>query len=177
VISKEVTMSEQERVSWVSLVVNLVIGYWYFGRVFSLPASADLFGPGMGFFAIKLVTFAIIFGIVSEVVLRAVQRRTRLGEGADATTRDERDDLINLKATRNAHGVLVAAIIVVLAQIAMLGWGISYLPPRPAPDTMLELMARGPLAPMHLAQLLLLALTLAAITVYASRIVYYRRGY
>ncbi len=30
---------------------------------------------------------------------------------------------------------------------------------------------------MHIAQLLLLALTLAGITVYASRIFHYRRGY
>jgi hypothetical protein len=170
-------MSEQERVSWVSLLVNAAIGCWYFGKVLSLPASANLFGPGMGLFAIKLVTFAILFGIASEVVLRAVQRRASRGEGDDATARDERDELIDLKATRNAHGVLTAAIIVVLVQTALLGWSLGYLRPRPAPETMLELLARGPLAPMHMAQLLLLALTLGAITVYASRVVYYRRGY
>jgi hypothetical protein len=131
----------------------------------------------MAAFAVKLITFAIIFGILSEVVLRVVQRRTRAGEGSDATARDERDVLINLKASRNAHGVLTGAIIVVLVQIALLGWGMRFFPHLPEPDTVLGLMATGPLAPMHLAQMLLLALTLGAITVYASRIIYYRRGY
>ncbi len=170
-------MSEQERVSWVALVVNLLIGYWYFGRVFSLPASADLFGPGMAAFAIRLIIFAVSVTIVGEVVLRVVQKRTRRGEGVDATARDERDVLISLKASRNAYGVLAAAVIVVLVQIALLAWAQRFLWRRPEPETVLDLMVTGPLAPMHLAQLLLLALTLAAITVYASRIVYYRKGH
>ncbi len=61
-----------------------------------------------------------------------------MSETADATAHDERDELISLKASRNAYGVLSASLIIVL---------------------------------------LLLALTLGGITVYASRIFYYRRGY
>lgn len=168
-------MSKQERVSWVSLIVNLVIGYWYFERVFSLPAGADLLGSGMARFAINLIILSIFIGIASELVLHAVQKRAG-GEGADKSQIDERDRLINLKASRNAYGVLSAAVIIVLVQIALIE-GIYSFRRRPEPDTVLELMATGPLAPMHIAQLLLLALTLGGITVYVSRIFCYRRGY
>jgi hypothetical protein len=73
--------------------------------------------------------------------------------------------------------VLGAAIVVVLVQIALLEWGQRYSGRRAQPDTVLELLASGPLQTMHVAQLLLAALTLAAITLNASRIFYYRRGY
>jgi hypothetical protein len=177
VISKEVTMSEQERVSWVSLVVSVVIGYWYFERIFGLPASADVFGPRTAAFATRLILLAVFIAIASEVVLRIVQKHSRNGAGADATARDERDELINLKASRNAYGVLSSAVIIVLAQVALIEWAQRYRHRRSDPETILELIATGPLAPMHIAQLLLLALTLGGITVYASRIFHYRRGY
>jgi hypothetical protein len=169
-------MSQQERVSWVSLVVNLVIGYWYFERVFSLPAGADLFGPRMAVFAINLIILSVFIGIASELVLRAVQKRAG-GEGADKSQIDERDRLIDLKATRNAHGVLWTAVFIVLVQIALLEWAQRFGHRISDPQTVLELMVTGPLAPMHIAQVLLLGLTLAGITVYASRIFFYRRGY
>jgi hypothetical protein len=170
-------MSEQERVSWVSLVVSLVIGYWYFERVLGLPASADVFGPRTAAFATKLIMLAVFIAIASEVVLRIVQKHTRAGEGTDATAHDERDEIINLKASRNAYGVLSASVIVVLVQVALIEWAQRFRGRISDPDTVLELILTGPLQPMHIAQLLLLALTLGGITVYASRIFYYRRGY
>jgi hypothetical protein len=170
-------MSEQERVSWVSLFINLVIGLWYFERVLGLPAGADLFGPRMAVFALNLIVFSIFVGIASEVLLRAVQKRSRGGERADATPIDERDALIDLKSSRNAYGVLSVALIAVLVQIALVEWATRRGRLLPEPETVFELIATGPLAPMHIAQLLLFALTLGGITVYASRIVYYRRGY
>ncbi len=170
-------MSEQERVSWVSLVVSLVIGYWYFERVLGLPASADVFGPRTAAFATSLIILAVLVAIASEVVLRIVQNHARGGEGTDATAHDERDELINLKASRNAYGVLSSAIVVVLAQVALLEWAQRYRNRTADPETVFELMLTGPLAPMHIAQMLLLALTLGGITVYASRIFFYRRGY
>jgi hypothetical protein len=170
-------MSEQERVSWVSLVVSVVIGYWYFERVLGLPASADVFGPRTSAFAMRLVVLAVFVAIASEVLLRIVQKHTRGGDGTDAAAHDERDELIKLKATRNAYGVLSAAIIVVLMQVALIEWAQRYRNRTADPDTVLELILTGPLAPMHVAPLLLLALTLSGITVYASRIFYYRRGY
>jgi hypothetical protein len=169
-------MSDQERVSWVSLIVNVVIGSWYFERVFGLPADANLFGPRTAALAISLTTLAIFLAVASEVVLRIVQRRTG-GNEVNATALDERDALIALKANRNAYRVLSSAIFLVLVQIAVLEWASHYRQRMRSPDTVLELLAIGPLAPMHIVQLLLLALTLGGVTVYASRILYYRRGY
>src|SRR5688572_25633145 len=97
-------MSNEERISWVSLLVNLIVAGWYFGRILQLPADADLFSPLMFAFTVKLVMLAVLVSIGCEILLRIVQRST--GGGGDAALRDERDVLINLKATRNAHAVL-----------------------------------------------------------------------
>jgi hypothetical protein len=141
-----------------------------------LPADADLFGPLIFAFTGKLVMVAILVSIGCEILLRIVQKST--GGGADSAARDERDAQINLKATRNAHGVLGVAVVATLVQIAGLElvrrhWNRV----NEDPQTILGLLGAGPLEPMHIAQLLLAALTLSAITLNASRIFYYRRGY
>jgi hypothetical protein len=169
-------MSKQERVSWVSLVVNVLVGYWYFGRVLSLPAGADLFGPGMATFAINLIILSIFIGIACEVALNVAQKQAGASD-ADRNTIDERDQLINLKASRNAYGVLSVAIALLLVRVALVEWVQRSGRHVPDPQSMQELLMIGPLAPMHIAQLLLLALTLAGITKYASRVFHYRRGY
>ena len=103
------------------------------------------------------------------------------GSDPDKSRIDERDVQINHKASRNAYGVLSTAIFLVLVLVALIEWAQRYrwawFQNRPNPQTVLGLMGTGPLAAMHVAQLLLLALTIGAITVYASRIFYYRRGY
>jgi hypothetical protein len=168
-------MSERERISWVNLLINLVIGGWYFSRILALPADADLWGPRTAAFAVGLIVTAIVVAIVCEILLRIIQRTT--GGGADAAGHDERDALINLKAMRNAHGMLGAAVVVVLVQIALIEWLQRYRGWRGDPQTVLELLATGPLQSMHVAQLLLLALMLTTVTLNASRIYFYRRGY
>lgn len=168
-------MSHEERVSWVALLVNLVVGGWYFSHVFALPADADMLGPGTFGFVVSLVVIAIILSIACEIALRIVQRAS--GEQDGAAPRDERDALISLKATRNAHGVLGIAVVSVLVQITLIEWAARHRSSRGTPETVLELLGTGPLQAMHVAQLLLLALTLAAITLNASRVFYYRRGY
>jgi len=96
---------------------------------------------------------------------------------ADKSSIDERDRLITLKASRNAYGVLTAGTMLLLLRIAVVEWVQRSGRHVPDPQSMFELLSAGPLAPMHIAQLLLLALTLAATTMYASRIFFYRRGY
>jgi hypothetical protein len=171
-------MSQQERVSWVSLVVITFIGFWYFARVFALPGDSHLFGPGMAVFALDLIITAIFAGIASEVLLRWVQRRA----GGDPSRRerpDERDRLINLRAGRNAYLVLAVSVGIVLALIG----AIELLRALPMPagptlaDTVLVRMVIGPLDAPLIAQWLLLALMLADLCKYVTRIVSYRRGY
>ncbi|MEO8308344.1 MAG: hypothetical protein ABI616_09935 [Pseudomonadota bacterium] len=168
-------MSRQERVSWLALVVNAIIGAVYFQRVLSLPATADLFGLRMAGFAFQLIALSIVVSIVCELALRLVRK----GEGSDPDRNrtDERVTLINLKARRNAHAVLWAGMFAALVQITLLEWAQRFGHGHSVPQTVLGLMVTGPLAPMHIAQVLLLVMTLAGITVYASRIFYCRRGY
>lgn len=169
-------MSQQERVSWISLLASLVIGYLYFSRVLAMPADADLLSPGMARFAIRLMFIAIVASVASEFLLKVARHSAR---GPNATALDERDRLIDLKACRNAYGVLNGAVAAVLFQVMMLEWfqrlGSKRPAPAPPPETVLGLLGTGPLAPMHIVQMMLLALMIGGLTVYVSRIIYYRR--
>lgn len=165
-------MSEGERITWADLIAKLVAGIWYFSYILSLPVGADLSDPDI---FKRLVWPIIVVGLVSGMVLRKVQKRT--GDGLDAAQHDERDNLITLRATRNAHGVFAVAIGVVFLLIMpfeALRFGRGYQ----GTATVFELLGgTGPLQAMHVAQLLLLSLLLASLTLNASRIYYYRRGY
>jgi|SRR5690606_38272727 hypothetical protein len=168
-------MSERERISWVGLIVNILIAFWYFQRILALPPDADLFGPRTARFAISLIVAAVMVTVVCEILLRIVQRTT--GGGGDAAIQDERDALIDLKATRNAHGVLGLALAVTLVQVGLTEWLQRQGRAAPEPDNVLELLMTGPLAGMHVVQFLLAAIALAAFAQNASRVFYYRRGY
>lgn len=168
-------MSHREWISWTSLLVTTLITAWYFQRILTLPADADLFGPRTARFAASLVMSAIFITIACEVLLRVVTRGK--GVSSDVAAEDERDALIDLKSTRNAHGVLGIALIATLVQVSLIEWVQRLGRTFAAPDNVLELLATGPLSPMHVVQMLLAALALGAIAQNASRIFYYRRGY
>jgi hypothetical protein len=167
-------MSKQERVSWVSLIVTLIVGVWYFSYVFALPADANLTGHAMTHLVANLIAISVVLGMLSELVLRLVTLRSCAGI-SDRTPQDERDTLISLKATRNAYIALFFGIIIVLMQIVLVEWVQRSM--HSAPATVLEQILTGPLSALHVAQLLLLAMMLASTTVYISRIYFYRRGY
>ncbi len=118
-------MSRQERVSWVSLVVSVIISWLYFSRVWAMPVDGRLWLHAP--FVAGLIGLAIVLGIASEIAFRMVLATG--GQPVDDDCRqDERDQQIGLKASRNGYRVLSTAS------------------------------------------------TLAGMAVYASRIVYYRRG-
>lgn len=171
-------MSQQERISWVSLVVTACISIWYFARVLGLPGDSPLFGPGMAVFALDLIITAIFAGIASELLLRWVQKRAG-GDPGRHEQLDERDRLIGLRAGRNAYVVLFGSVAIVLGLIPMIQFMRSIpWPAGPAPaDTVLVRMVCGPLDAPLIAQWLLLALMLADLCKYVTRIVCYRRGY
>jgi hypothetical protein len=176
-------MSKQEQVSWVSLIVTLLLAIWYFGRVLALPPDVDLMSGEMARFITRLIGFAIAMQIGFVIMLRIAQQTARAvtgapKEGDDATPIDERDRLIELYAARNAHFVLCAGAIAVFVQIGLTEWvqrRAHHEPPQP--DNLFELLLTGPLSALHVAQLLLLVLTLTSLTGYITRIVHYRRGY
>jgi hypothetical protein len=174
----ESDMSQQERVSWVALVVTVLISGWYFAYVLGLPGNSPLFGLGMAVFAFVLIIAAILAAIVSELLLRWVQKRAG-GDPNRHERLDERDRLINLRAGQNAYVVLFASVAIVLGLIPMIQYMRSFHWPAGAVlrDTVLVRMVMGPLDAPLLAQWLLLALTLADVCKYTTRIVSYRRGY
>jgi hypothetical protein len=168
-------MSRQEQVSWVSLVITIAVAVWYFSIVLQAPAEIDLHGRAMAQLVGKIVTMAIVLGIASELAFKYFSKSAK-----GSTEKDERDELIDLRATRNGHVTLTIGVAVVLCQIALIET-VRRLPARPleplANLDVLSALLRGPLSALLVAQLLLMALTLAALCVYISRIVYYRRGY
>lgn len=167
-------MSKQERMSWVSLAVNVVIGFYYFSAAFALAESGDFYGPPMAWLVLKLVILGIILGIVGEIVLRFLT-----GGAADKIAADERDKLINAKAVRNGYYVLTAGAIALTWHIVVVGgldrFAQDYPITQPTIDVMNTML--DPLAPIVIAQLLLLAGMISSSAIYASRIFYYRRGY
>jgi len=168
-------MSKQEQLSWVELIVNSIIAWWYFNHVLRLPANADLFGAHLLRFGIGLVILAIIVSIACHIALKIIQKVA--GGGEDAAGRDERDDLISLRAVRNAHFVLGAGLMLTVVQIALTELTQRRGGPVPEPATILALLGTGPLAVQHVVQMLLLAVALGTFALNASRVFYYRRGY
>ena len=167
-------MSKQERVSWVSLVINLVIGICYFSVIFAMAESGDIYGPAMAALIFQLIVIAIILGIIGEIVLHILS-----GRPADKVAADERDRLINAKAVRNGYYVLTAGIIALTSHIVLVGglerFSADYPIARPTFDVIGTFL--HPIAPIIIAQFLLLASMVASSAIYASRIFYYRRGY
>jgi hypothetical protein len=169
-------MSQRERVTWISLAVTLVLGYWYFSRLIQLPADADLHSGEMFRLVTRIIVLSIMLTIIGEIVVRIAQRHIHGTVTDDRTAFDERDVLIELKASRNAGAVLVCGVISVLVQIGLLEWAQRRGHATPA-ESMLERLFTGPLTGLHVAQYLLLALMLYSVTLYVSRIGYYRRGH
>ena len=167
-------MSKQERVSWVSLAVYVVIGIYYFSAIFALAESGEIYGPAMAGLIFKMILIAIAIGVVGEIVLHILS-----GRAADKVVADERDKLINAKAMRNGYYVLTAGVIVLTSHIVLVGgldrFSEDYPIARPTFDVMA--MYLHPMAPIVIAQFLVLASMVAAGAIYASRIFYYRRGY
>ncbi len=146
-------MSDQERASWATLLVNVVVGILCFGNILSMPAGADLIDPRAtgvsGWFIIAML-------IMSAVLLRFAQKRT--GGGADKAASDERDVLIRLMATRNAYVMLGAVVTVLLVHIVLLESAWRHSGDGVEPRTVLHVLTGGPLQAIHVGLLLLMAL-------------------
>jgi hypothetical protein len=163
-------MSEQERLSWSVLVINLVIGFWYFSEIFASGTDFLLQMQTMVQFFIRLAILAIVLAILSEIVMYALN-----GKGTDRVESDERDRLIMLKSQRNGHFVLVTALIVLMVGLVV-ATGLTLRTEAQAPPLASTFLSRTGEA-IFMANLLLLALILTEVAVQGSRVFYYRRGY
>ncbi len=168
-------MSKQERVSWVSSIVSVVVAWLYFSHVLQYPPDA---GPASATRVASSASSCSAFrwASITEVAIRIVQS-TRGHEVDDSNAKDERDELIGLKSARIGYAALSTGVFIVLAQIAIIEWfAPSGARHGHVPETLGEAILTGPVTPAIVWQLLLAASTFAGIAVSVGRIVYYRRG-
>jgi hypothetical protein len=167
-------VSKPERASWIALLVNLLVGVWYFNAVFSLPGDVNLYSPALAHLIVQLIILSIVLAIAAEVVFHVLA-----GQPSDKVSQDERDRLIAARAARNGYYLLAAGVFAIMARIVMAAsveQMPSYVRAWHEPGA-IETLFAGPVSPLHVANLLLLAVMVAGAVVNASRVFYYRRGY
>ena len=138
-------MSFREKSTWISFVLLLAISipfFYQFVRIESGSTSSE------GSFHLFLA-LVIVF-IVGEIVLHAI---IAMQSPRDARApKDERERLIDLKATRVAFFVLMTGALLVIV------------------------MVHFPVDRLEILQALLLSVVVAELTMLGARIVYYRRA-
>jgi hypothetical protein len=92
-------LSFREKYEYVVIVGLLVVYGYYFSRV--LPPSGSDISTGQVTLFVGLLVLLIVIFVVGAIALE-VQNRS------DAVPDDERDKLITLKSTQNAHFLLAA---------------------------------------------------------------------
>lgn len=139
-------MSFHEKSIWVTLIITLAVFGFYFTQaaiVFSNPEIPD---EGLiGLFIVMIVVITII-QIVLQSIIAIIHRKEAEKNG------DERDQIIELKATRTSYFVLVFGIWVICPGI---------------------LIIRSPLL---IVNLLLFFFVIAEVTGYIKQLYHYRRG-
>ncbi len=97
-------MSFKEKSIWISLIATIIIFGFYFSKTFPLFRNFDDNNTEMVMLFIGVVILMIIVQIISHIVLAVFNRKdAEAGE-------DERDKLVELKATRIAHFVLITGV-------------------------------------------------------------------
>ncbi len=146
-------LSFQEKSVWVSVIAIIVVFGNHFSVVFGAPealTSVELL--------VRLIG-AIILLVVIEIVLHVLIAVTARRDAKDGDRLDERDRLVVVKASRNAYVVLFIGILSMIWYI-VLG----------------DLKSDPSVTPVMNANLLLLAIVVAELCNYGSRLFYYRRG-
>ena len=135
--------SFQEKSIWISLVaISLIFGY-YFLRVFKIAAEDEINVAESIVLLISVIVMVIIVEVVSHIILAL---RTR------PEAQDERDRLIELKATRNAYFVLAFGIFLPIACIVI------------------------SVRPFIVAHVIMFIFVLSEIASFLTQLFYYRRG-
>ena len=135
--------SFQEKSIWISLTtISLIFGY-YFVRIFKMASQDEINIAQSIVLLISVIVMVIIVEVVFHIIIALRNRPQAL---------DERDRLIELKATRNAYFVLVLGIFLPIACIA------------------------ASVRPFIVAHVIMFIFVLSEIAQFLSQLVYYRRG-
>ena len=136
-------MSFKEKSIWISLVSTIIIFGYYFLRIFQMANNEKVAHREIAVFFISIIILIVVVEIILHILLAGFHR---------PEAEDERDQLIELRATRNAYYLLVAG--VVTANIAFL------------------VLA----APILVAHIILFFFILAESVAFITQLFYYRRG-
>jgi hypothetical protein len=99
-------MSFSEKSAWGLLIGLVIMSWWYFPRAFAIVDASD--GPA----ALGAIS---VFCVIGLVIFEAVYHAVIAARGGEET--DERDQLFNLKAERNAGFVLGIALFTLVGRI------------------------------------------------------------
>ena len=139
-------MSFQEKSIWISLGLTLLIFGSYFSTAFTVFQDPEVSNSTLTGLFIGAIILVVIIQIVLQSAL-AIAHRKEAGIG-----NDERDNLIELKATRISHFILVFGV-----------W---------ATGLAMFLL----LSPVVMANIIMFFFILSEIVSYCMRLIYYRRG-
>ena len=135
--------SFEEKSIWISLLtISLIFGY-YFVRIFQMAFQDDINVAQSIVLLISVIVMVIIVEVVFHIIIALKDRPEAL---------DERDRMIELKATRNAYFVLVFGIFLPMAGIA------------------------AQVRPFIVAHVIMFIFVLSEITKFLTQLFYYRRG-
>jgi hypothetical protein len=138
-------MSFREKSAWISFVLLLAISIPFFYQFVRIESGRSSSAGSFHLFLVLVIVF-----IVGEIVLHAI---IAMQSPRDARApKDERDRLIDLKATRVAFFVLMTAALLVIV------------------------MVHFPVDRLEILQALLLSVVVSELTMLGARIVYYRRA-
>ncbi len=135
--------SFEEKSIWISLLtISLIFGY-YFVRIVQMVSQDDINVTQSIVLLISVIVMVIIVEVVFHIIIALKDRPEAL---------DERDRMIELKATRNAYFVLVFGIFLPMAGIA------------------------AQVRPFIVAHVIMFIFVLSEITKFLTQLFYYRRG-
>jgi uncharacterized membrane protein HdeD (DUF308 family) len=135
--------SFEEKSIWISLLtISLIFGY-YFVRIVQMVSQDDINVAQSIVLLISVIVMVIIVEVVFHIIITLKDRPEAL---------DERDRLIELKATRNAYFVLVFGIFLPIVGIA------------------------AQVRPFIVAHVIMFIFVLSEITKFLTQLFYYRRG-
>jgi len=151
--------STREKNLWSELLVDIVIGLYYFPKMFVMMASnTELSGGAMAELITGTVILAIFMGIIISVFLHTQKKPEQV---------DERDHLFDARGSRIAYTVLGLCVALVIGHII-----VNEMLPEVARDRALL-----NLSPVAIAHLLLLSLYLSSVIKTVMQLFFYRRGY
>lgn len=149
------TVSQYESTIWSSLIITVASAAYFFGKVFgAIAAGAPLEPSQIARLGLAIVVILVAVEVAFKVAMQIWCRRS--------PQTDERDRLIAAKAMRNAYYVLLTVVFLLIGHLgaqSLLGW---------VPGLMLD----TPTTVIFL----VLAIVIAEVVHFTSRIFYYRRG-